>query len=192
MVGSQRDCALNTATFGQTNRAGVGVLTRASAGWRAGARFHSRDDTMMLRVVKLPVVAGACLVAGVLIGAALTPVLAQQLAGPDGQVAVRSDYAVYLIANGQRRWVATVMISDQEINAYPEGEPIYAGLAPQNGSTASSAPWMAGMSISTSLSSATRRRAGVWWNEITATSRISPLLRPQRCRPTRCVPSASA
>lgn len=95
---------------------------------------------MMLRVVKLPMVAGACLIAGILIGAALTPVLAQQLAGPDGQVAVRSDYAVYLIANGQRRWVATVMITDQEINAYPEGEPIYAGLSPLNGPAASSAP----------------------------------------------------
>jgi hypothetical protein len=95
---------------------------------------------MMLRVVKLPVVAGACLIAGILIGAALTPVLAQQLAGPDGQVAVRSDYAVYLIANGQRRWVATVMITDQEINALPEGEPIFAGLTPLAGAAASSAP----------------------------------------------------
>jgi hypothetical protein len=94
----------------------------------------------MLRVVKLPVVAGACLIAGILIGAALTPVLAQQMSGTDGQVAVRSDYAVYLLTGGQRRWVATVAITDQEINAYPEGEPIFSGLAPTTGQVAAGEP----------------------------------------------------
>jgi hypothetical protein len=44
-----------------------------------------------------------------------------------------------LIANGQRRWVATVAITDAELDAYPEGEPIYGGLAPL-GATAPSAP----------------------------------------------------
>jgi hypothetical protein len=86
---------------------------------------------MKPRFMKLPIVACASLIAGLLIGAALIPVAAQpQQAPPDGQVAVRSDGAVYLIANGQRRWIAPVVITDDEINAYPEGEPIYYGVAP--------------------------------------------------------------
>jgi hypothetical protein len=86
---------------------------------------------MMSRLAKLPVIACACLFAGVVIGLILAPASAQQLAPIDGQVAVRSDYAVYLISGGQRRWIATVVISDEEINAYPEGEPVYTGLSPQ-------------------------------------------------------------
>lgn len=85
---------------------------------------------MALRFAKLPVVAGACLIAGVVIGLVLAPASAQQVSGVDGQVAVRSDYAVYLIANGQRRWIATVQITDEEINAYPEAEPIFSGVTP--------------------------------------------------------------
>ena len=85
---------------------------------------------MRLRFAKLPIVASACLLAGVVIGLVLAPVSAQQpMSGIDGQVAVRSDYAVYLIANGQRRWIATVVITDEEINAYPEAEPIFSGVA---------------------------------------------------------------
>jgi hypothetical protein len=80
---------------------------------------------------KLSPVSRALFGGGLLVLAALAPVAAQQpVAPPDGQVAVRSDGAVYLIANGQRRWVATVAITDDELNAYPEGEPIYGGLAP--------------------------------------------------------------
>jgi hypothetical protein len=77
-----------------------------------------------------------------MMGSALAPVSAQQnQSGTDGQVAVRSDGAVYLISNGQRRWVATVVISDDEIDRYPEGEPIYVGLAPMGSSPqAASAP----------------------------------------------------
>lgn len=67
---------------------------------------------MASRIAKLPVVACACLIAGVVIGLVLAPASAQQLSPIDGQVAVRSDYAVHLIANGQRRWVATVLITD--------------------------------------------------------------------------------
>jgi hypothetical protein len=88
--------------------------------------------------MKVPTPSIAFLAGGLLIGTALAPVAAQQMAPADGQVAVRSDGAVYLIQNGQRRWVATVVISDDELNAYPEGEPIYAGLAPiGSGATAS-------------------------------------------------------
>ena len=85
---------------------------------------------MALRFAKLPIVACACLIAGVVIGLVLAPANAQQLSGIDGQVAVRSDYAVYLITNGQRRWIATVLITDEEINAYPEAEPIFSGVTP--------------------------------------------------------------
>ena len=84
---------------------------------------------MIPRFAKLPIVACACLIAGVWIGVTLPTVIAQQVAPRrrrrDGQVALRSDGAIYLIATGQRRWIAPVIITDAEINAYPEGEPIY-------------------------------------------------------------------
>jgi len=90
--------------------------------------------------MKLPIRSLGLLAAGLLVGSALAPVAAQQQqSGVDGQVAVRSDGAVYLITGGQRRWVATVQISDDEINAYPEGDPIFVGLAPL-GSTTAAAP----------------------------------------------------
>jgi hypothetical protein len=77
---------------------------------------------------------------GLLFGSALAPVAAQQQrSGIDGQVALRSDGALYVIANGQRRWVATVVLSDDDINAYPEGDPIMVGLAPAGSSPTSSA-----------------------------------------------------
>lgn len=85
---------------------------------------------MAPRFPKRSIATHALLAGGLLIGVALAPVAAQQTAPVDGQVAVRSDGAVYLIANGQRRWVATVQITDEELNAYPEAEPIYTGLAP--------------------------------------------------------------
>lgn len=90
--------------------------------------------------MKLPIRPLALVAAGLLLGTALAPVAAQQQqSGVDGQVAVRSDGALYLISGGQRRWVATAVISDDEINAYPEGEPIFAGLA-LAGSAQASAP----------------------------------------------------
>src|SRR5688572_29286118 len=95
---------------------------------------------MASRIAKLPIVACACLFAGVVIGLILAPASAQQMSGVDGQVAVRSDYAVYLITAGQRRWIATVLITDEEINAYPEGDPIYAGVAPLPGQAAAAPP----------------------------------------------------
>ena len=91
--------------------------------------------------MKLPIRSLGLVAAGLLLGTALVPVAAQQQqSGVDGQVAVRSDGAVYLISAGQRRWVAPVVISDDEINAYPEGEPIYAGLAPMGSAQASAKP----------------------------------------------------
>ncbi|MCC7371344.1 MAG: hypothetical protein IT306_23200 [Chloroflexi bacterium] len=91
--------------------------------------------------MKLPIRSLGLVAAGLLLGTALAPVAAQQQqSGADGQVAVRSDGAVYLIASGQRRWVATVVISDDEINAYPEGEPIFAGLAPMGSAQAAAKP----------------------------------------------------
>jgi len=86
--------------------------------------------------MKLPIRTLGLAIAALLVGSALAPVSAQQQqSGVDGQVAVRSDGALYLIANGQRRWVATVVASDEEINAIPEGEPLFAGLAPIGSST---------------------------------------------------------
>lgn len=70
------------------------------------------------------------LAGGFLIGNVVASAAAQQLAPPDNQVAVRSDGAVYLISNGVRRWIATVALTDQELNAIPEGDPISSGLAP--------------------------------------------------------------
>jgi hypothetical protein len=88
------------------------------------------------RFPKRSIAITAFLAGSVLICAALAPAAAQQTSAIDGQVALRSDGAVYLISNGQRRWVATVAITDEELNAYPEGEPIYAGLAPMGSQTA--------------------------------------------------------
>ncbi|MCC6177169.1 MAG: hypothetical protein IT305_17830 [Chloroflexi bacterium] len=100
--------------------------------------------------MRLPIRSLGFLVGGLLIGTALVPAAAQQqTSGVDGQVAVRSDGAVYLISNGQRRWVATVQITDDELNAYPEGEPIYAGLGPIGQNTAS-APASQGSTTRTS------------------------------------------
>jgi hypothetical protein len=95
---------------------------------------------MASRFVKPPIVACSCLVAGIVIGLLLAPASAQPMSPVDGQVAVRSDGAIYLIANGQRRWIATVLITDDEINAYPEGEPIYSGVAPLPAAAASASP----------------------------------------------------
>ena len=91
--------------------------------------------------MKLPIRTLGLAAAALLIGSALAPVSAQQQqSGVDGQVALRSDGALYLITNGQRRWISTVAATDEEINALPEGEPIYAGLAPQGSSPVSVGP----------------------------------------------------
>jgi hypothetical protein len=91
--------------------------------------------------MKLPIRTLGLAVAALLIGSALVPVAAQsQQSGVDGQVAVRSDGALYLISNGQRRWIATVVATDDEINAMPEGEPIFAGLAPAGSAQAAAPP----------------------------------------------------
>jgi hypothetical protein len=80
--------------------------------------------------MKLPIRTLGLMAAGLLIGTALSPVAAQsQQSGTDGQVALRSDGALYLIQNGQRRWIATAARSDSDINAIPEGDPIMTGLA---------------------------------------------------------------
>jgi hypothetical protein len=92
--------------------------------------------------MKLPIRLLGLVAAGLLIGTALAPVAAQQQqSGIDGQVALRSDGALYLITGGQRRWVATAQMSDDDLNAIPEGDPIYAGLGPPGSAgTTASAP----------------------------------------------------
>src|SRR6476620_7555665 len=82
-----------------------------------------REDPM-----KLPIRMLGLMAAGLLIGTVMSPVSAQQ-SGPDGQVALRSDGALYLIQNGVRRWIATAALSDSDINSIPEGDPIMTGLA---------------------------------------------------------------
>jgi len=89
--------------------------------------------------MKLPIRLLGLIAAGLLVGTALAPVAAQQMSGVDGQVALRSDGALYLILNGQRRWIATVPLSDDDLNAIPDGDPITVGLAPP-GTTASAPP----------------------------------------------------
>lgn len=84
---------------------------------------------MKRRFTKLPIASIAVVIGSLLIGLSMSPVGAQS-GLTNGQVVVRSDGAVYLISNSQRRWVATVQITDEEINAYPEAEPIYSGLVP--------------------------------------------------------------
>jgi hypothetical protein len=109
---------------------------------------------MAPRLPKRSIATHALLAGGLLITVVLAPVAAQQTSQIDGQVAVRSDGAVYLITNGQRRWVATVQITDEEINAYPEGEPIYTGLAPM-GSPATTASQPTTVSPATAASPGT-------------------------------------
>jgi hypothetical protein len=91
--------------------------------------------------MRLPIRTLGLAAASLLIGSALAPASAQQQqSGLDGQVALRSDGALYLISNGQRRWISTVVASDDTINAIPEGEPVLVGLAPMGSSLASTAP----------------------------------------------------
>jgi hypothetical protein len=114
---------------------------------------------MAVRITKRPIIATALVTVSLLMGAALVPVAAQQ-SGLDGQVALRSDGSVYLITGGQRRWVATVQITDAEINAYPEAEPIYTGLAPIGGQEpAAAASPVAGASPVTGTAAAPRPAA---------------------------------
>jgi hypothetical protein len=89
---------------------------------------------MKRRFTRLPIASLAIVIGCFLVGLSLSPVDAQSVL-TNGKVTVRSDGAVYLIANGMRRWVATVVITDEELNAYPEAEPIYLGLAPYGSST---------------------------------------------------------
>jgi hypothetical protein len=91
--------------------------------------------------MKLPIQTLGLMAAGLLIGTALSPVAAQsQQSGADGQVALRSDGALYLIQNGQRRWIATAVLEDSAINAIPEGEPIMTGLAMAGSAEAQAKP----------------------------------------------------
>jgi hypothetical protein len=90
--------------------------------------------------MKLPIRTLGLMASALLIGSALSTAVAQgQQSGPDGQVALRSDGALYLIMNGQRRWISTVQLADSDINAIPEGDPIMVGLAPL-GSAQAAAP----------------------------------------------------
>lgn len=93
---------------------------------------------MKRRFTRLPIVSLALVAGSLLLGFALAPVDAQQVLS-NGQVTVRSDGAVYLIENNVRRWVATVVISDEELNAYPEAQPIYTGLVPFGSASAGTA-----------------------------------------------------
>src|SRR3954468_6824628 len=93
---------------------------RRNGSWYAPGRSlgpvlpGGREDPM-----KLPIRTLGLMAAGLLIGTAMSPVAAQQ-SGADFQVALRSDGALYLIVNGQRRWIATASLSDSDINAIPE------------------------------------------------------------------------
>lgn len=53
-----------------------------------------------------------------------------QIAGANGQLAVRSDGFVFWIEAGQKHVVYPATLSDEQINALPEGIPLNASLAP--------------------------------------------------------------
>jgi hypothetical protein len=91
--------------------------------------------------MKLPIRTLGLAAAALLLGSALAPAAAQQTqSGVDGQVALRSDGALFLILNGQRRWISTVVATDAEINAIPEGDPVLTGLAPAGSAQAAAKP----------------------------------------------------
>jgi len=114
---------------------------------------------MKRRFAKLPIASIAVVIGSLLIGLSMSPVGAQS-GLTNGQVTVRSDGAVYLISNNQRRWVATVQITDDEINAYPEAEPIYAGLVPFGSASAGTAATNTGTGNGTSTGSTASSKTG--------------------------------
>jgi hypothetical protein len=63
-----------------------------------------------------------------LIGSAW-PVLGQATT-PNGQLTVRSDGFLFWLQDGQRHAVYPLPLSDEQINAYPEGPPLGASLMP--------------------------------------------------------------
>ena len=61
-----------------------------------------------------------------------------QLLSSGGQLAVRSDGFIFWVENGTRHVVYPAQMSDEQINAYPEGVPFAALLAPPSGAPAGS------------------------------------------------------
>jgi hypothetical protein len=114
---------------------------------------------MKRRFTKLPIASIAVVIGSLLIGLSLSPAGAQS-ALTNGAVTVRSDGAVYLISNGMRRWVATVQITDEELNAYPEAEPIYAGLVPFGSASASTGTTSTGTTASKTGTGTTASKTG--------------------------------
>ena len=122
---------------------------------------------MKRRFPKLPIASIAVVVGSLLVGLSMGPVGAQS-ALTNGSVTVRSDGAVYLVQNSKRHWVATVQITDDELNAYPEAEPIYSGLAPfgsagasaSTGSTTSKTGAGAGASTASKTGSSAASKTG--------------------------------
>src|SRR5919199_1529874 len=53
-----------------------------------------------------------------------------QVVGAGGQLAVRSDGFIFWIQDGQRHVVYPAQLSDDQINALPEGAPLNASLVP--------------------------------------------------------------
>lgn len=131
---------------------------------------------MKRRFTRLPIASIAVVVGSLLVGLSMGPVGAQS-ALTNGSVTVRSDGAVYLISNGMRRWVATVQITDEELNAYPEAEPIYSGLAPfgsagasaSTGTTTSKAGAGTGTSTASKTGTSTSSKTGTTVATKTAT-----------------------
>src|SRR5947207_2968178 len=75
-----------------------------------------------------------------------------QAGGQGGQLAVRSDGFIFWIQDGQRHVVYPSGLSDEQINAFPEGAPLNASLlsgTPPN--PAASAPATLGTSRATRL-----------------------------------------
>lgn len=70
-------------------------------------------------------------IAGLVTGL-VVPVGAQTLTSDpaENQLVIRSDGFIFLVRGGLRHLVSPIALTDEEINAFPEGEPYLAGLVP--------------------------------------------------------------
>src|SRR5688572_3040350 len=125
--------------------------------------------SMKRRFTQLPIASIAVVVGSLLVGLSMGPVDAQS-ALTNGSVTVRSDGAVYLVMNSKRHWVATVQITDDELNAYPEAEPIYSGLAPFGSAGASASTGTTTSKTGSSTGTSTASKTGTSTSSKTGTT----------------------
>jgi hypothetical protein len=96
-------------------------------------------------------------VAGLVTGL-VVPVGAQTLPSDptENQLVIRSDGFIFLVRGGLRHLVSPIALTDEEINAFPEGEPYVAGLVPVEAMSAAPAGSFTSPAGSPAASPATR------------------------------------